>query len=190
LGNPGKEYEGTRHNVGFRIVRGYAQSLGVSFKRLREFLGEVAQHSAEGETVLLLLPMTYMNESGQSVQRCAEYFKIPSQHVLVVCDDVALPFGQLRMRERGGAGGHKGLRSVEAFLGTQEYPRLRVGVGERAHLEQPLADHVLGRFLQEEEALLPRIVETAESGIRTWVREGCAKAAQLLAASKDKESGT
>ena len=128
--------------------------------------------------VFLLLPMTFMNESGRSVQKCASYYKVPTDQLIVVTDDVALPLGRLRMRAKGSSGGHNGLKSVRAHLGTDEYMRLRVGVGNR--VEGELADYVLGKFTAREGQLLPDIVESAIYALEVWLAKG-AEAAMLEA---------
>lgn len=168
LGNPGKAYEGTRHNIGFSIVRKLGQKLGVVFHRGRQ-AGEIAQAHLEGKKVILLLPMTFMNSSGESVRVCVDYFGIALQQMIVVCDDIALPLGAMRLRKEGGAGGHNGLKSIQSHL-SQQYPRLRVGVGDR--YEGDLADHVLGSFAQEEQSLLPQIEQRAVEGLEICVKEG------------------
>jgi PTH1 family peptidyl-tRNA hydrolase len=168
LGNPGKAYEGTRHNIGFSIVRKLGQKLGVVFHRGRQ-AGEIAQAHLEGKKVILLLPMTFMNSSGEAVRVCVDYFGIALQQMIVVCDDIALPLGAMRLRKEGGAGGHNGLKSIQAHL-SQQYPRLRVGVGDR--YEGDLADHVLGSFTQEEQSMLPQIEQRAVEGLEICVKEG------------------
>ena len=163
LGNPGSAYEETRHNMGFQVVKRWAAKQGLSFRRARHLVGEVASQA----DVTLLLPMTYMNSSGESVRLCVDYFKLPVENILVVCDDIALPFGEIRLRQGGSAGGHNGLKSVEAHLGTQAYSRLKVGVGDRDRGE--LADHVLGRFTAQELQELPEILEKASEVLDAWL---------------------
>jgi peptidyl-tRNA hydrolase, PTH1 family len=167
LGNPGSAYEGTRHNIGFEVVKRWAAEHGFSFRAAKHLSAELAQGSERGVKVALLLPMTYMNSSGEAVRLCAHYFKMPLSDLLIVCDDVALPFEEMRLRERGGTGGHKGLESIETHLGTQEYARLRIGVGDRA--DGDLADHVLGRFTEQEVPKLPEILEKATKSLDLWI---------------------
>lgn len=168
LGNPGKSYELTRHNVGFEVVKALAKKKGWSFHRDAKIEGEIAQGSVGEQKWFLLLPETYMNSSGEAVRRCVEYFKVPLEEILVVCDDIALPFGTLRLREKGSAGGHNGLRSIEEHLGSQHYARLRIGVGDR--MEGDLADHVLGKFLAEEQEKLPTLIADASASVEKWAR--------------------
>lgn len=123
-----------------------------------------------GKRVLLLLPLTYMNESGLSVRLCADYFKISHDHLIVVVDDVALPFGKLRLRTTGSSGGHNGLKSIEAHLESQNYTRLRIGVGE--DLERELADYVLAKFTEEEKGALNEIMDKAVTIIEIWLALG------------------
>ncbi len=177
LGNPGKTYANTRHNIGFRIIASFAQRYGITFRpSLVRAKGSLGEGRAKEKKVLLLMPLTYMNESGLAVRRCSAYYKVPAAATVVVADDVALPFGQLRFRTKGSSGGHNGLKSVEAHLGTQEYPRLRVGVGNREDTE--LADYVLGEFTGEEQRLLSDIVERSVHALELWLTEGAETAMQ------------
>ena len=171
LGNPGRSYDDTRHNIGFRIVKVLARKYALTFKpSLVRAKGSVAEGLVQEKKALLLLPLTFMNESGLSVGKCVRYFKVPIDRLIVVTDDVALPFGKLRMRSKGSSGGHNGLKSVQAHLGTEEYMRLRIGVGESS--EEELSDYVLGKFSSKEELLLPEIVERAISALELWLTEG------------------
>lgn len=177
LGNPGKTYERTRHNIGFRVVKALAAQYGILFRpSLVRAKGSVGEGKIKEAKALLLLPLTYMNESGLSVRKCMDYYKIQKDHLIVVTDDVALPFGQLRIREKGRSGGHNGLKSIQAHLGTDEYVRMRFGVGDRLHGE--LSDYVLGTFNSEEEQELPQIVERATHFIEMWLLEGVEAAMQ------------
>ncbi len=169
LGNPDSKYERTRHNIGFLTVQAFADSLGLRFKDERKFLGKVASGSCDGVTVRLLLPMTYMNNSGMAVRRYADFFRLNVDEILVVTDDVVLGFGVLRLRTKGGAGGHNGLKSVEEHMRTSQYARLRVGVGDREHGE--LSDHVLGRFSSQEMKTLPNIIKKSTEVISRWLYE-------------------
>jgi len=170
LGNPGREYVNTRHNVGFMILDKLASRKGISFQASRKWDAEVASH----EGVHFCKPMSYMNRSGEPLTAISHFYKVLASEILVVLDDVALPLGKLRIRQGGSAGGHNGLRSIIEQLGTQEVPRLRFGVGA-AEGEKTLTDHVLGRFGREETAVLEESVDRAvaainlarESGIET-----------------------
>lgn len=178
LGNPGLAYEATRHNVGFRVVQHFAKKHGLSFRKSSKVSGELAQGQVEGVKVVLLLPLTYMNSSGESVHRCMSYFKPQLARMLVVSDDVALSFGALRLREGGSSGGHNGLKSVEQHLRTQNYPRLRIGVGGPGR--EVLADYVLGQFTLEEKGALPEVLDRGASVLELWMAQGI-KAAMNVA---------
>lgn len=164
LGNPGERYALTRHNIGFMVVEALAKQLAGSFVREKKVKGQLARLRLDGKGIVLLKPSTYMNESGQSVRRCLNYYKLKASQVLVICDDVDLPFGHLRLREKGGAGGHNGLKSIQQHLGTQDYPRLKMGVGDRKH--GSLESHVLGRFNSEEMEQLDSFVDQALVAIK------------------------
>lgn len=153
LGNPGKRYEKTRHNIGFMVIAELARRLGCSWHEERRWPGRVAKGVTEEAAWHLLMPTTYMNHSGQAVRGYLDYFHIPLTQVLVVVDDIALDFGRMRLKEGGSAGGHNGLKSIEAHLGSQLYKRLRMGIGDRTHGE--LVDYVLAPFLPEEWDQLP-----------------------------------
>ena len=171
LGNPGKEYFGTRHNVGFGVVDLLAERHGAAFGAAKVD-GLIARLRMPADDVLLLKPLTYMNLSGQAVQGIAHYFKIDVPDILIVTDDVNLPLGRLRIRKTGTEGGHNGLRSVAQMLGTIDYPRLRVGVG-RGDARRELADHVLSRFDADEipgiEAAIARAADAAEAFVTTSI---------------------
>ncbi len=171
LGNPGKTYDDTRHNIGFRVVKALAEKMGTSFRpSLVRTKGSVAEGRICEKKAHLLLPLTYMNESGAAVRKCVDYFKIPVDQLIIVTDDVDLSFGGIRIRAKGGSGGHNGLKSIEAHLGVQEYARMRIGVGGRQKGE--LSDYVLGRFTAEEQKVLPEIVEKAVEALEIWISEG------------------
>lgn len=158
LGNPGKEYAQTRHNLGFMVVEEFAHSHGWTLKEEKWFKAYITKGVLKGKTIDLLMPMTYMNLSGWSIREYIDYYKLTVGQIVVVCDDTALPFGQIRIRLQGSAGGHNGLKSVIADLGTEEFTRLRMGVGPNAP-GQPLADYVLSEFTAEEKAALGAFVK-------------------------------
>lgn len=171
LGNPGSAYAQTRHNMGFLSVEKFAEKLGLSFRKGDQFLGKIASGLVFGKKVYLLLPSTFMNSSGESVRLAMNYYRIPLSNLLVICDDINIPFGTLRRRKEGSAGGHNGLKSIEAHLDTRDYARLRIGVGDRAHGRAygDLADHVLGHFTSEEMKELPQILENSAADILQWL---------------------
>ncbi|RME74759.1 MAG: aminoacyl-tRNA hydrolase [Planctomycetota bacterium] len=170
LGNPGRRYARTRHNVGFRVVDRLAERLGVSLSQ-RRFEAVYGDCRFRDGRLLLLEPQTYMNESGRAVAHFVRYFRTDPSRLLVVCDDIALPFGRLRIRARGSSGGQKGLASVLRELGTQEVARLRVGVGAPPP-EIDAADWVLSRFPDEQERALGEVIERAADCAELWAHEG------------------
>lgn len=155
LGNPGEKYRDTRHNIGFQVLEAFAEKRGLSFRLSSSMQGEIAS----GENLLLLRPTTYMNLSGHAVRKVMDYYKISPPEILVVTDDIYVPFGRFRLRKEGSAGGHNGLKSIEESLGTKEYPRLRVGIGQ--DLEVELSCYVLSSYRKEEKELLPRLLSEA-----------------------------
>jgi PTH1 family peptidyl-tRNA hydrolase len=168
LGNPGPKYKGTRHNVGFEIVDELARRHGLTFDSSPA--DAIVARWRERNT-LVVKPLTFMNLSGQAVGELARYFKIEPADTIVVVDEVQLPLGRLRIRARGSAGGHNGLRSIEAHLGTDQYPRLRVGVG-RGDGRRDLADHVLARFEPDERAVIDEAVSRAADAIVMFIDDG------------------
>ena len=148
LGNPGKKYDGTRHNTGFAALDHLAQQWGAQVTKAK-FDALVGTASVEGAKALLLKPQTIMNLSGVAVQKAADFYKVPAQHVIVLFDDISLAPGKLRVRPAGSAGGHNGIKSIISALG-QEFPRVKIGVGERPRPEYDLADWVLSRFTAQE----------------------------------------
>ena len=170
LGNPGSSYEKTRHNVGFRAVRYFAKRHGMGLRREDRIVAEIGRGKVLGAKVEVVLPLTYMNSSGEAVRACAKVFKMPLKQMVVVVDDVALPFGVLRLKSEGSSGGHNGLKSVEEHLGTDVYPRLRIGVGNPK--KGSMVDYVLGKFEPSEEDLLPQVFEKAADVLDCWIHEG------------------
>ncbi len=169
LGNPGPQYAMTRHNMGFLVVQEFAHCLGWSLKEDRRFNASVAKGVSENKTVHLLLPLTYMNLSGQAVRRYADYFRIPFTNLIIVADDIALAFGQLRLRAMGSAGGHNGLKSIESSLGNPHYKRLRMGVGHPG--EKMLANYVLETFNHTEQQELPIFIDRGVEVLQRLLRE-------------------
>ncbi len=182
LGNPGRAYEHTRHNIGFQILRQIADQHHLSFCSAPHIKGELARGSIGQKKVLLLLPNTYVNLSGEAVRLSKDYFHVPLQHILIVIDDVALPFGKLRLADKGSSGGHNGLKSIEHVLKTQWYVRLRFGIGDREH--GALDDYVLGRFTAEECLALPSLVKQAAQVVQTWILEGSEPAKRACAPAR------
>jgi PTH1 family peptidyl-tRNA hydrolase len=174
LGNPGKSYEGTRHNIGFEVVLELARKHRFEFKKQLKFKGKVAEGMIGGDPVILLMPLTYMNLSGEAVALVAHYFQIDLSRILIIVDDVDLPLGQLRVKINSGSGGHNGLKSVEELLQTNRFARLRIGVDDRK--EGDLSSHVLGKFSEEEEKLIPGVLERAVQAVEIWLDKGLTSA--------------
>ena len=174
LGNPGREYANTRHNIGFLAADALEKRCGVKINKLkyRALTGEV---KLGGQRVLVLKPQTYMNLSGEAVKLAGGFYKIPPEHVLVISDDVALPLGKLRIRAGGSAGGHNGLKNIIAHLGTDQFPRIRVGVGAPAHPDHEMVDWVIGNFTPQErkaaDAAIEKALDAAECLIEKGVQE-------------------
>ena len=164
LGNPGREYENTRHNCGFRAIDLLAQQLGCKVDK-GKFQGLYGQITYEGRKLFLLKPQTYMNASGRSIQQMSAYYNIPPSRTIVLFDDISLEPGRLRIRADGSAGGHNGIKSVINELGTQDFPRVKIGVGAKQNSEQYLADWVLATFSSADQKLvnaaLPKAAEAA-----------------------------
>ena len=176
LGNPGREYEKTRHNVGFRTVELLAKQAGCKIDRAR-FRGMIGSCTLAGQKILLLKPETFMNASGEAVQLAAMFYRIPISHILVLSDDISLPVGKIRVRAEGSAGGHNGLKSVIAHLGSQDFPRVRIGVGAKPHPDYDLADWVLSSFTAEEEKALAPAIENAAAAVLELIQNGPQSAA-------------
>jgi PTH1 family peptidyl-tRNA hydrolase len=168
LGNPGREFKGNRHNIGFMVVDRLAEKYGIR-------LGRVQQKAITGEgrikerPVILVKPQTFMNRSGDSVGPLASYYKVPLEHVLVIYDEIDLPFGTLRLRSKGGSGGHNGMKSVIQHLG-QDFPRMRLGVG-RSSGRMPPAAHVLRDFDKDEQLVLLELLDQAVETVETFLVE-------------------
>jgi PTH1 family peptidyl-tRNA hydrolase len=170
LGNPGRRYAGTRHNLGFTVLAELAKRFGAGSPR-GKFQGEVVEVAVEGEKVLLLSPLTYMNNSGASVVAARDFYGLPNDAVLVICDDLNLPLAKLRIRSGGSSGGQKGLADIVRKLQTEEFPRLRIGLGAPPP-NWDAADFVLGRFSQVELFEIEQAVLKAADAVAVWVREG------------------
>lgn len=169
LGNPGSKYEGTRHNVGFEVIDRLAQAPATSAFG-RKFDGLLAETEIDFRRVLLLKPETFMNLSGRAVRQVAQFYKIEPADVLVVCDDLTLPLGKLRLRPTGSDGGQKGLRDIIAQLGTPDIPRLRVGIGDRGPIDA--AEFVLTRFKPAERSSVDDALISATQAVAVWVTQG------------------
>jgi len=185
LGNPGRQYLGTRHNVGYGVIDVLAGRQGLAFDAAPADALQ-AKWRRTDDVVLLVKPLTFMNLSGQAVAALSRYYKVALPDVLIVCDDVNLPLGRLRLRANGSEGGHNGLRSVAIELGSTDYARLRIGVG-RGDLRRDLADHVLARFEPDEMPGIEAAVARAADAVETWVVDGLAKAMNTFNRSDDND---
>ena len=182
LGNIGEEYAATRHNMGFMILDAWAQASNVVFSVER--YGAVAEVSFKGRHFTLLKPSTYMNLSGKAVRYWLQKTRIPQENLLVVVDDFAIPFGTLRLRKRGSAGGHNGLKSIDYELVSDDYARLRIGTGNGGFAEGHQVDFVLGELLLEEKRALPEVLERAVAAIKCYATEGIDRAMTQFNRSK------
>ena len=171
LGNPGEKYENTRHNVGFQVIDELAERQGKPVQRLK-FKALTGLLTIGGEKALVMKPVTYMNLSGEAVRPAADFYKLPPERILVISDDVALAAGRLRIRAKGSAGGHNGLKSIIQHLGTDQFPRIRVGVGEKPHPDYDLADWVLGRPQGEDKKAIDEAVKRAADAVECILTQG------------------
>ncbi len=176
LGNPGREYERSRHNTGFRAIDLLAEKLGCKIDK-GKFQGLYGQVNYGGGKLFLLKPQTYMNLSGRSVLQLSAYYSIPPERIIVLFDDISLPPGRLRIRAEGSAGGHNGIKSIIAELGSQEFPRVKIGVGAKPNPEFDLADWVLSTFSAKEEKDLRFALENAAEAALTIIDKGVPEAA-------------
>jgi PTH1 family peptidyl-tRNA hydrolase len=169
LGNPGRKYANNRHNVGFQCLDRLAEAWGLSFSR-RKHKALLAQGETAGLKVILAKPQTFMNLSGEAVERLARFYKVPPKDILVIYDDLDLPVGKIRLRPEGGSGGHKGMKSIIEHLGTNGFCRLRVGIGRPPHGDP--VDYVLGDFAPDERIAIDEARERAVSAVELWLAEG------------------
>ena len=176
LGNPGKDYAHTRHNAGFRCLDVLAENLGCKVDKAK-FQGLYGQVLYGGRKIFLLKPQTYMNLSGKSVLQLSAYFNIPPARIIVLFDDISLEPGRLRIRPDGSAGGHNGIKSIIAELGSQAFPRVKIGVGGKAHPDQDLADHVLSGFSSSEEKALAVALKNGADAALCIIDKGVPEAA-------------
>ena len=185
LGNPGGKYDGTRHNVGFAVVDSLAAGPRAGRFQSR-FQAQVAELTEDGEKLLLVKPETFMNLSGRSVRQVLDFYQLPVSELLVVCDDINLPLGKLRVRARGTHGGHNGLRNIQEHLGTTEYARLRIGVDAP---REDAVDHVLGRFRPAERRVIEDAVSLAVQAVAVWVSQGVEECMNRFNADKEPRKG-
>ncbi len=165
LGNPGKKYEGTRHNAGFAAIEAIAEKYGVRVNRakFKSLCGELA---VGDQKILLMMPQTYMNNSGEAVREALNFYKLKPEQCAVICDDITLDVGTIRIRRKGSDGGQRGMRSIITLCGSEHFPRIKIGVGKKPHPDYDLAAWVLSRFTKDEAtALLPAIKNAAEAAL-------------------------
>lgn len=187
LGNPGQKYEGTRHNIGFQVLDELAKKHDIKILESK-FKGLMGKGMMQGQKVILLKPLTYMNLSGECIGEAAGYFKIDeTAELIVVADDISLDVGQIRIRKKGSAGGHNGLKDIISHLGHETFIRVRIGVGDKP-TGYDLADYVLGHFRKEEEALLSESRKNAVLAIETIIGDGPDKAMNLYNQKRGKEN--
>lgn len=173
LGNIGSEYANTRHNVGFMVLDAWAQASNAVFTTQR--YGDVAEISFKGRHITMLKPSTYMNLSGNAVRYWMTKMKLPLENLLVICDDLNLPFGTLRMRKKGSDGGHNGLKNIQELLGTVNYPRIRIGIGNDFKKGEQV-DFVIGEMSAEEKASIPELCSSVIEGVKSFVTIGADRA--------------
>lgn len=169
LGNPGMEYEGTRHNAGFSVLDALAEKLGTPINRLK-FKGKTAEATIEGKRCLLLKPTTFMNLSGESIVQALEFYKLSTDNLIVIYDDISLEPGKLRIRRKGSHGGHNGMRSIIDLTGEDSFPRIKVGVGKKPHPDYDLAKWVLGKFSKEDAESMKQSADNACECIKLMVQ--------------------
>ena len=171
LGNPGPRYEGTRHNAGFMAADAMAGARGLSINRAR-FKALTATCDIGGESVMLMKPQTFMNLSGEAAAQAVKFYKIAPDHVIVVSDEISLPIGKLRVRRKGSAGGHNGLKSIIACLGTDQFPRIRLGVGAPPHPDYDMADWVLSTFKNQDAEDMRAAAQRAAEAVECYILHG------------------
>ena len=177
LGNPGPKYNNTRHNIGFETLDYSASKHNVSVTRAK-FSALYGVWETQGKKVMLLKPQTYMNLSGEAVVQAAKFYKVPAENIIVIFDDVSLDVGKMRIRQKGSAGGHNGIKSIISHIG-QEFPRIKMGVGQKPHPDYDLADWVLGRFTDNDKKLLCDRYEDAMQAVQLMISGDCQKAMNL-----------
>lgn len=179
LGNPEPKYDKTRHNIGFDAVDALAKTWQVSWSENRRFQALLGEgRGPRGDKLLLLKPLTYMNRSGQAIRAALDWYKLPPESVLIIYDDMDLPVGRLRLRLSGSAGGHNGMKSAIAHLGTQNFPRLRIGIGKSGR-DKDTVSHVLGKFSPQETQLMPEVLQLVVDAVELGLKQGIEKAMSL-----------
>jgi peptidyl-tRNA hydrolase, PTH1 family len=176
LGNPGREYAGTRHNVGFLLAQRLAEEWRMSWTLEKKFSARLAKLERGEQKVILCQPQTFMNASGEALGALSRFYRLAAQRILIVVDDADLPLGQIRLRPGGSSGGHHGLESIEQQLATREYPRLRIGIGRRAEQGRQITNYVLGQFEAAEREILEKVLKRAAEQVECWLSAGIQEA--------------
>lgn len=176
LGNPGREYAETRHNIGFMLLERLGNAWGAQWKLEKKFQSRLARVERDERKVILCQPQSFMNSSGEAVAALTQFYQLPAERVLVAVDDADLALGQLRLRPSGSSGGHHGLESIEQQLATRDYPRLRLGIGRRAEDGRQITDYVLGRFLADERKIVEETLARAVEQAQCWLEAGIQEA--------------
>ncbi len=171
LGNPGRNYTGTRHNIGFETADALASKFDIKFSKTK-FKADIGEGIIGGEKVILAKPQTFMNLSGESIRPLRDWYKVPDENIIIIYDDISLPLGKLRLRAKGSAGGHNGMKSIIYQLGTDLFPRLKIGVGAPQNENIDLADFVLGKFSKEETKILTESVIKATEAVESIITRG------------------
>ncbi len=183
LGNPGKDYAATRHNVGFRVIDRLADELHVRVSRVR-FSAYTELATLSGTRVLLMKPTTFMNNSGNAVRQAARYYAIPPERIVVISDDISLNPGRIRVRANGSAGGHNGLKNIISVLGTEDFPRIRLGVGSPPHPDYDTVDWVLSVFRDQDAVDMAEAASRAADAVECFITQGPEKAMNLYSQKK------
>ncbi len=177
LGNPGSKYEFTRHNIGFRIVNSLAQDIEIEFKKVKSYYSLISRGMINNHKVMLIKPQTFMNLNGRAVSKVVSYYKIPLQDLLIVYDDLNLELGQVRIRKKGNAGGHKGMESIMQYLNSEDAPRLRIGIGNPSvNFNFDCVSYVLSNFDNEEKDKIEEVIQLSTEAIKTIIEDGFEKA--------------
>lgn len=176
LGNPGREYEHTRHNIGRASLEYVAKQFGIKSIKKMKFSGLYESLKTDGNNIIFLKPQTYMNLSGKSVKECMDYYNIPLSNLLVICDDISLPVSKLRIRRKGSCGGQNGLRNIIACLGTEDFARLKIGIGDREDRTYDLADWVLGTFSASDRKLLKERMDDITDCVKLFISQNIEEA--------------
>ena len=186
LGNIGKEYAGTRHNIGFMVADKIAERYALTFnKEIRD--ANWTEFRLGAEKIILIKPTTYMNESGKAVGAYARFYNIGPKDIAVVQDDMDLPVGTIRIRKKGSSGGHNGIKSIQSHLGTDEFPRFKIGIGHPKHEQQVVIDHVLHRFQGDDKVAIDQAVTSMAEAVETWLTEDIEKVMNKFNTKKEKK---